>query len=128
MKIMLFVGLMFLFLNNTVFAGGPSKSERVPEDHPDIRGQLTIQKKLPLGQMAPAKYFLRVEVTEKYKYPKEVCSEIHGAIGLFLGIADQAWKQKGNFQKMNKKKSGEQGTKWSEVAANYATIYQVVCK
>ena len=42
MKIMLFVGLMFLFLNNTVFSGGPSKSERVPEDYPDTRGQIVF--------------------------------------------------------------------------------------
>ena len=28
------------------------------------------------------------------KYPKDVCKEIYGAIRLFLGTADQAWKKK----------------------------------
>ncbi len=92
MKIILFVGLILLFLNSAVFAGEPSKK------------------------------------FETYRYPKGVCEEIHRAIGLFLGIADQAWKKKGDFQKMKKEKATKEGTQWSGVAANYATIYQVVCK
>lgn len=44
-----------------------SASEQVPEDYPNTRGQLTIQKKLPLGQLAPGKYSLKVEVTDKVK-------------------------------------------------------------
>ena len=44
-----------------------SASERVPEDYPNTRSQLTIQKKLPLGQLEPGRYSLQVEVTDQVK-------------------------------------------------------------
>lgn len=44
-----------------------SASERVPEDYPGTRSQLTIQKKLPLSQLEPGRYSLQVEVTDQIK-------------------------------------------------------------
>ena len=44
-----------------------SASERVPEDYPNTRSQLTIQKKLPLGQLEPGRYSLQVEVTDQIR-------------------------------------------------------------
>ena len=44
-----------------------SVSERVPEDYPNTRRQLTVQKKLPLGQLDPGRYSLQVEVTDQIK-------------------------------------------------------------
>ena len=44
-----------------------SVSERVPENYPNTRRQLTIQKKLPLGQLEPGRYSLQVEVTDQIK-------------------------------------------------------------
>ena len=44
-----------------------SVSESVPEDYPNTRSRLTIQKKLPLGQLEPGRYSLQVEVTDQIK-------------------------------------------------------------
>ena len=52
------------------------------------------------------------------KYPKKSCKEIYGVIGLFVKIADAEWKKK------NEKKA----VLYSQAAANYATIYETVCK
>ena len=51
-------------------------------------------------------------------YPKESCQEIYKAIGTFLVLADGEWKE-GN---------GEKAMFYSTASANYATIYQAVCK
>jgi len=56
--------------------------------------------------------------TEIKTYPKESCQEIYKAIGTFLVLADGEWK-KGN---------GEVAMFYSTASANYATIYQTVCK
>ena len=52
------------------------------------------------------------------KYPKKACKEIYGAIGVFVKIVDDAWKKK------NEKKAAL----YSQVAANYATIYETLCR
>jgi len=56
--------------------------------------------------------------TDIKTYPKETCQEIYKAIGTFLHLADGEWK-KGN---------GEKAMFYSTASANYATIYQTVCK
>ena len=63
-------------------------------------------------------FFLGSLLAQQDKYPKEACDEIYGAIGLFVGLADNAWQKQDNAE----------GTSLSGVAANYATIYQVVCE
>ena len=51
-------------------------------------------------------------------YSKETCQEIYGAIGTFLVLADAEWKQK----------NGEEAMFYSTASANYATIYETVCR
>lgn len=52
------------------------------------------------------------------KYPKKTCQEIYTAIGTFLKIADNLWKSKDE----------EKAAYYAQVAANYATIYETVCR
>ena len=59
-----------------------------------------------------------VNAKEK-KYPKKVCDGIYGSIGLFVKIADGIWKKKQNDKK---------AVLYSQAAANYATIYETVCR
>ena len=59
-----------------------------------------------------------VSAKEK-KYPKKVCDGIYGSIGLFVKIADGIWKKKQNDKK---------AVLYSQAAANYATIYETVCR
>ena len=56
--------------------------------------------------------------TDANNYPKETCQEIYQAIGTFLYLADVQWKE-GNEQK---------AIFYSTASANYASIYQAVCK
>jgi hypothetical protein len=56
--------------------------------------------------------------TDIKTYPKESCQEIYEAIGTFLYLADREWKQ-GNEEK---------AMFYSTASANYATVYQTVCK
>jgi hypothetical protein len=51
-------------------------------------------------------------------YPKETCQEIYEAIGIFLVLADAEWKQKNE----------EKAMFYSTTFANYATIYETVCR
>tara|TARA_B100001175_G_C19256126_1_gene517157 strand:+ start:462 stop:701 length:240 start_codon:yes stop_codon:yes gene_type:complete len=51
-------------------------------------------------------------------YSKETCQEIYNAIGAFLVIADINWKEKNE----------EKALFYSSASANYATIYETVCK
>ena len=51
-------------------------------------------------------------------YPQESCQEIYGAIGTFLYLADIEWKQKNE----------EKALLYSTASANYATIYETVCR
>jgi len=51
-------------------------------------------------------------------YSKETCQEIYNAIGTFLILADINWKEKNE----------EKALFYSSASANYATIYQTVCK
>ena len=51
-------------------------------------------------------------------YPQESCQEIYGAIGTFLYLADIEWKQKNE----------EKAMFYSTASANYATIYETVCR
>tara|TARA_B100000029_G_scaffold392078_1_gene389057 strand:- start:224 stop:493 length:270 start_codon:yes stop_codon:yes gene_type:complete len=53
------------------------------------------------------------------KYPRKVCEGIYGSIGLFVKIADSIWKKKNNDKK---------AVLYSQAAANYATIYETVCR
>ena len=53
------------------------------------------------------------------KYPKKICQGIYGSIGLFVKIADGIWKKKNNDKK---------AVLYSQAAANYATIYETVCR
>lgn len=66
-------------------------------------------------------FFLGSLLAQQDKYPKEACEEIYDAIGLFVGLADNAWQNQDNAD-------WDLGTSLSGVAANYATIYQVVCE
>ncbi len=56
--------------------------------------------------------------TEINTYPKQTCQELHKAIGTFLDLADKEWKQGNN----------EKAMFYSTASANYATIYETVCK
>jgi hypothetical protein len=56
--------------------------------------------------------------TEIKTYPRESCQEIYKAIGTFLYLADKEWKQENN----------EKAMFYSTASANYATIYETVCK
>ena len=51
-------------------------------------------------------------------YSKEACQEIYNAIGTFLVLADIQWKEKNE----------EKAFFYSSASANYATIYETVCK
>ncbi len=51
-------------------------------------------------------------------YSKETCQEIYNAIGTFLVLADINWKEKNE----------EKALFYSSASANYATIYETVCK
>ena len=53
------------------------------------------------------------------KYPKKVCEAIYGTIGLFVKIADGKWK---------KKTKDKEAVLYSQAAANYATIYETLCR
>ncbi len=44
-----------------------SSSEKVPEDYPQARQQITIQKTMPLKQLEPGKYSLEVKITDHVK-------------------------------------------------------------
>ena len=56
--------------------------------------------------------------SKEEKYPEHVCKEIYGAIGTFLALADKEWKQKNE----------EKALFYSQAAANYATVYETVCR
>ena len=56
--------------------------------------------------------------TDANNYQKETCQEIYQAIGTFLYLADGQWKE-GNEKK---------AIFYSTASANYASIYQAVCK
>ena len=51
-------------------------------------------------------------------YPEESCTTIYEAIGLFLILADEQWHQKNE----------EKAMFYSTVSANYATIYETICR
>ena len=51
-------------------------------------------------------------------YPKEACQEIYEAIGTFISLADVEWKQD----------NAEKAMFYSTASANYATIYETVCR
>ena len=51
-------------------------------------------------------------------YPNEVCKQICDSSGVFLAVADKAWKSQDE----------EKAIIYSKVAANYATVYGVTCK
>tara|TARA_B100000029_G_scaffold199359_1_gene197736 strand:+ start:1175 stop:1435 length:261 start_codon:yes stop_codon:yes gene_type:complete len=53
------------------------------------------------------------------KYPKKICKDIYAAIGTFVTVADSIWKKKNNDEK---------AVLYSQAAANYATIYETVCR
>ena len=52
------------------------------------------------------------------KYSKKACKDIYGVIALFVKIADAEWK----------KKNEKRAVLYSQAAANYATIYETVCR
>tara|TARA_B100001121_G_scaffold160351_1_gene140033 strand:- start:185 stop:442 length:258 start_codon:yes stop_codon:yes gene_type:complete len=62
---------------------------------------------------------INVVSAKEKKYPKKVCDGIYGSIGLFVKIADGIWK---------KKKNDKKAVLYSQAAANYATIYETVCR
>ena len=51
-------------------------------------------------------------------HSKETCQEIYGAIGFFLFLADKEWKEKNE----------EKALFYSTASANYATIYETICR
>ncbi|MDC1255884.1 hypothetical protein N8128_06855 [Paracoccaceae bacterium] len=52
------------------------------------------------------------------QYPKEICKTMYDTIGVFLAIADKAWKSQDE----------EKALLYSTAAANYATVYELTCK
>jgi len=52
------------------------------------------------------------------QYPKEICKQMYDSIGVFLAIADTAWKSQDE----------EKALFYSTAAANYATVYEITCK
>ena len=52
------------------------------------------------------------------QYPKEICKKMYDTVGVFLTIADKAWKSQDE----------EKALFYSTAAANYATVYEVTCK
>ena len=52
------------------------------------------------------------------QYPKEICKQMYDTIGVFLTIADKAWKSQDE----------EKALLYSTAAANYATVYETTCK
>ena len=52
------------------------------------------------------------------KWPNQKCSDLYKAIGFFTAIAHKEWEEKNE----------EKGALYASVAADYATIYQTVCK
>lgn len=59
-----------------------------------------------------------LESKEIETYPKESCQEIYEAIGTFISLADVEWKQD----------NAEKAMFYSTASANYATIYETVCR
>ena len=51
-------------------------------------------------------------------YSQESCQKIYEAIGTFIYLADIEWKQKNE----------EKAMFYSTASANYATIYETVCR
>ena len=51
-------------------------------------------------------------------YSKETCQEIYNTIGTFLILADTQWKEKNE----------EKALFYSTASANYATVYETVCR
>ena len=64
------------------------------------------------------------------KYLENVCEEVFDAIGIFLTLADQEWKQTRNAEKkeLGKSKHAQKALFFSQAAANYSTVYETVCR
>jgi hypothetical protein len=56
--------------------------------------------------------------TKTEPYSQEACQGIYGAIGTFLVLADEQWKQKNDKRAMM----------YLTASAHYATIYETVCE
>ena len=52
------------------------------------------------------------------EWEEKACSDLYGSIGLFTHLSDEKWKEK------NEKKAAF----YASVAANYAIIFETVCK
>lgn len=52
------------------------------------------------------------------QYPKEICKQMYDTVGVFLQIADKAWKSQDE----------EKALLYSTAAANYAIVYETTCK
>ena len=50
-------------------------------------------------------------------WSKKSCTEVYNAIAIFASLADKEWK-----------KDEEKAARYTLAAANYATIYETVCK
>ena len=51
-------------------------------------------------------------------YSQKTCKDIYEAIGIFLYLADEEWKQENE----------EKAMFYLKASANYSTIYQTVCR
>ena len=60
--------------------------------------------------------FASAQTTKKWSAKQ--CSDLYKAIGFFTAIAHKEWEEKNE----------EKGALYASVAADYATIYQTVCK
>ena len=56
--------------------------------------------------------------TEEKVWPKKSCKDVYDAIALFTVLADKEWK----------KNKGKEGAFYISVAADYAKVYETVCK
>ena len=68
--------------------------------------------------------------TEDKKYPDNVCKEIFDGIGISLlllikNVKKQKIKKRQNWEKT---KNDGNGTFFSQVVANYASSYEIVCR
>jgi len=51
------------------------------------------------------------------KWPEKSCTDVYDAIALFSSLADKKWKT-----------NEEKAARYASTAADYATIYETVCK
>ena len=77
-------------------------------------------KKLLIPLFSTLIFFINTSFASKdiETYSEKTCEDIYGAIGTFIILADIEWKEKNE----------EKALFYSTASANYATIYETVCR